>query len=373
MKRFNFKLSIWISVLIFIFFSEIVISYLIKYMIPAELIIREPLHSIKSVFNFSLIFKFLPFIILSVILGLYSIRFKYRFLIWVSFCGFIGLAIPWVYMLGQLSESWLTSLNLSSTSGLAYLVLPVFVLPIALAGIFLGLSGLLLRRYFNKSATFEYYKFSKSRITYFVEGFVYLILGVVIVTGSYLLIHPYFLEDRASSVLTRQKKLEKYYIKGRDESNINLLSSLASNPKLPLHLIEEIYDMASGLRASDDKLSIRLFSSLAENIKSPAHILASISEINNSRINRSVALNPGTPVDILKLLSKDGDVAVKIAVSRNPNTPSDALTLLSGESHYVIRRLVARHKNVTKETLMYLTNDADERVKSVALEEIAKK
>lgn len=203
-----------------------------------------------------------------------------------------------------------------------------------------------------------------------MEGAVYLILGAVILTGIYLWIHPYLLKDKASSVMTREKKLVQYYIKGKDESNINLLSSLASNPKLPVRLIEEIYDMASGLRASDDWQYIRLYSSLAENTKTPGYILSSVSEINNHSINRSVASNPNTPKEILIALSKDEDVAVKIAVSRNPNTPGEALAALSGESHYVIRRLVARNKNVTKEILMKLTNDKDDRVKTVALEEI---
>lgn len=364
--RFNIRI---VSVVIFVLFSEAVISYFVVKQIPAEMIMREPFNSFKSLFSFSLIFKFLPFIILSLILSLFSLRYNSRSLSFAAIFGFVGLLIPWLHLLSQLSESWVTSLKISSTFGLSYLAL-LIVVPTGLAGIFIGISAALLWSYFNRSGTIECYEDSKSGRTYLAEGSVLLILGAVIALGFYILSHPYILEDKASSVRTSQRELELYYLKAKEESNSGLLSSLAANPKLPVPMIEEIYNMASALGASHNMQCMNLYSALSQNIKTPDYILSSISDLNNSSINYCVALNPNTSEATLINLAKQGTGAVKIAVSRNPKTPVEVLTLLSGESHYVIRRFVARHKNVTKEILMDLTNDKDERVKSVALKEI---
>ena len=364
-------LLIWIVLILAgIIFSEKLISYFVVKQIPAELIQRESLSSFKSLFDFSLIPKCLPLIILSLIIYLFSIRFKYRYLIFAIVGGLIGFLIPWIQFVSQLTELWITSLKLSSTFGLAYIALPVVVLPTALAGIFAGLSGVLFYSYFNKSGTIECYRSLKSRKTYLVEGIVYLILAVIIQTGFYIWSHPYRLEEKASSVRTSERKLMNYFTKANAESDLRLLSSLASNPKLPVTLLEEIYTSKSTQPASGDKKYYRLYDALAINIKTPGYILSSISKLNNSSINTNLALNPNTTVEILVDLIKQGSVAVKISVAKNPNTPVEALAMLSEEGHFVIRRFVARHKNVTEEILLKLTNDKDERVKSAALEEI---
>jgi len=272
----------------------------------------------------------------------------------------------------QLTESYVTSLKTSSTFGLSYLVIPILALPYAIAGIFAALSGILLYGYLKKTDKIQPYQNDKGRRTFLVEGLIYLIFSITLASSFYIWKYPFTMEENASSVRTSERKLEDYFIRANAESNYRLLSSLASNPKLPVPLIEEIYDSALVLRAIDNKKYLNLFSSLANNIKTPEHILSFISEAGNSSINTHLALNPNTSAAVLIALAKQGSVAVKISVSRNPKTPGEALSLLSGESHYVIRMFVARHKNVTEETLMNLSNDKDDRVKSAALKEIEK-
>ncbi|MBN2632966.1 MAG: hypothetical protein JXR66_05395 [Bacteroidales bacterium] len=231
---------------------------------------------------------------------------------------------------------------------------------------------MLLANYFFRPGNVNCYHFEKSRKTLFIEGIVYLILAISLSGSFYILEHPYRLQEKASSVRTGEKKLENYYKKANAESDLKLLSSLASNPMLPVCKIEEIYDKASVLLSSGDRQYINLFDALARNIKTPGEILSEISLLNNYNINKTIARNPNTPVEVLSAFAKEGSVAMKISVARNPNTTAESLTILAGENHYVIRRWVARHKNVTMETLMLLADDTDERVRTAALGEIEK-
>jgi hypothetical protein len=371
--KFRSKLYILVvPILTGIIFSEKLISYFVVKQIPKELILRVYPSSNRFSFDIILISKFLPFIILSLIILLFSKRFKNKYLIFLMVGGLVGILIPYVLFISQLTESWITSLRLSSTSSLSYLVIPIIVLPCALSGIFTLLSGLLLFNYYKRSDTIQIYHTLKNRRTFLVEGFVYLIIAVTITTSYIVLVYPNRLLENAASVRTSERKLEKYFKKANEQSDKKLLSSLASNPILPVQLIEEIYHYGITLYASGDDQYLKIYNSLALNRKTPQHILFDISKLNILSINGNLSLNPNTPGEILLALTKDFSGGRKIWIARNPNTPIEALTILQDEGNYIIRIFVAEHKNVTEEILNNLINDKDERVRNVALKEIKK-
>ena len=113
------KLFIGIVVLLtLIIVSEIVVSFIVVKQIPEEMIQRESLSAFKSVFNATLIPKFFPFIILSLIIYLFSKRFTDRYLIFAITGGLTGFLISWCQFVSQSTGYHVTSLNLSSTSAL---------------------------------------------------------------------------------------------------------------------------------------------------------------------------------------------------------------------------------------------------------------
>jgi hypothetical protein len=371
--KFLSKLYIWVvPILTGIIFSERLISYFVVKQIPKELILRTYPSSNGFSFDIILISKLLPFIILSLIILLFSRRFKYRYLLFPMLGGLIGILIPYIKFIFWITEYWITSPRLSSTSSLEYLVIPIKVFPGTLVGIFIGLSALLFYGYYKWSDNLQFYQSFKKRKTYLVEGLVYLVLAVTITTGFNIWNYPYRLEEKASSVRTSERKLEHYFRNANEQSNYKLLSTLATNPVLPVQLLEEIYHSGTTLLASGNDQYLKIYNSLALNRKTPQHILFDVSKLNIVSINANLSLNPNTPGEILIALTNDFSGARKIWLARNPNTPSEALAILSGEQNYVVRRFVAGHKNVTEEILKNLINDKDERVRNVAIREIKK-
>ena len=369
--KFISKLYIWVvPILTGIIFSEKLIASFVVKQIPEELIQRGQLLSNEFSFDIIMVAKLLPFLVLSLIILLFSIRFKYRYLLFPLLGGLIGILIPYIKFIFHITEYWIISPRLSSTSALEYLIIPLIVFPGTLVGIFTGLSALLFYGYYKWSDTLQFYKSFKKRKTFIVEGLVYLVLAVTITTGFNVWNYPFRLEEKASSVRTSERKLEHYFRKANEQSKYELLSSLATNPVLPVQLLEEIYNSGTTLYASGDNQYLKIYNSLALNRKTPQHILFDISKLNILSINGNLSLNPNTPGEILIALTNDYSGARKIWLARNPNTPSEALAILSGEGNYAVRRFVAEHKNVTEEILNNLINDKDERVRNVALKEI---
>jgi hypothetical protein len=370
MKLIN-KILIWVvPVLTGITFSERLISYFVLKQIPEDLIQRVHFSAIRFSFDIILLFKLFPFIVLSLVIFLLSKRFNNRYIWFAMTGGLAGILIPYTNFISQLSEYWITSPSLSSTSGLAYLVIPILVLPPGFAGVFAVLSIVLLYGYYKKSDTVQFYKTNKKKRTFLAEGIVYFIIAVIIATGFIVWALPHRFEQKVSSVRTSGKKLERYFSEAEKESDFDLFVLLANNQALPPHLLEKIYNSGSALFLSGDKKYLKIFNSLALNSKTPQHILFEISKLNIVSINSNLALNHNTPGEILLSLTTDYPGARKISIARNPNTPAEALAILSREQNYVVRRLVAGHKNATEEILMNLINDNDERVRSVAIREI---
>lgn len=371
--KFLSKLYIWVvPILTGIIFSERLISYIVVKQIPEELIQRVHFSTIRFSFDIILLFKLFPFIVLSLVIFLFSKRFNDRYIIFAMTGGLAGILIPYINFISQLSEYWVTSPSLSSTSALAYLVIPILVLPLGFAGVFAVLSGVLLYGYYKKSDAAQFYKTVKKKRTFLNEGIVYFIIAGTITTGFIVWAQPYRLEEKASSVRTSEKKLENYFRKAESGSDFELFSLLAKNQALPTPLLEKIYNSGSALYVSGDKQYLKIFNSLALNGKTPQHILFEISKLNIISVNGNLALNRNTPGEILLSLTINYPGARKISIARNPNTPAEALAILSQEQNYVVRRLVAGHKNATEEILLNLINDKDERVRSVAVREIIK-
>ncbi len=367
------KLYIWVvPILTGIIFSEKLIAYFVVKQIPKELIQRGQLLSYKFSFDIIMVAKLLPFLVLSLIILFFSIRFKSKYLLLPLLGGLVGIFIPYIKFIFHITEYWIISPRLSSTSALEYLVIPIKVFPGTLVGIFTGFSALLFYGYYKWSDTLQFYKSFKKRKTFLVEGLVYLVIAVTITIGFNVWNYPYRLEEKVSSVRTSERKLERYFRKANEQSNYKLLSSLATNPVLPVQLIEEIYNSGTTLYASGDNQYLKIYNSLALNRKTPQHILFDISKLNLLSVNSNLSLNQNTPGEILIALTNDYSGARKIWLARNPNTPGEALAILSGDRNYAVRRCVAEHKNVTEEILNNLINDKDERVRNVAIREIKK-
>jgi pentose-5-phosphate-3-epimerase len=129
--------------------------------------------------------------------------------------------------------------------------------------------------------------------------------------------------------------------------NYGVLLQLATNPKTPVAILEQLADQSTSLRevvatntaitpALAKKLTKGKYANtllgLAKNPSTPAEILEELAK-NFERFGEALAQNPSTPLDMLQQLAAYGpDHGAWVA--RNPSTPLDMLQEIAQRCDY---------------------------------------
>ena len=80
------------------------------------------------------------------------------------------------------------------------------------------------------------------------------------------------------------------------------------------------------------KIKIQRLENVASNPKTPIKIIEQLYKDKDPTVEANFASNPETPVKIIKHLSKDKDINVIINISGNTKTPKDILKLIANEN-----------------------------------------
>ncbi|MCL1475589.1 DUF2336 domain-containing protein [Argonema antarcticum] len=178
-------------------------------------------------------------------------------------------------------------------------------------------------------------------------------------------------------------------------------ANLASNPNLPLHLIEELaqhessfiraaiaanprapidilcrlandlnYQVVGAVAANENTPIDILYSflikrdsfsvvqiGLAKNVKTPITILERLADEKYGGVRVNLAKNISTPISILERLASDSVDKVRQGVTENPQTPTHLLELLANSPEEKIRVNIAKHPNASFGTLLKLAED----------------
>lgn len=140
----------------------------------------------------------------------------------------------------------------------------------------------------------------------------------------------------------------EYLLTLSQHSDIWTAIEVASNPNLPISTIEVLS------KHKDE----RVRSSVASNPCAPWALLEFLSK-DEVEIREKVANNPNTRIDVLEKLAKDEYCEVRAGVASNPSTPDALLETLREDSESFVRLALARNPNTSKEILLKLSKGDD--------------
>ncbi|MGD9874627.1 MAG: hypothetical protein AB7T27_10215 [Kiritimatiellia bacterium] len=206
------------------------------------------------------------------------------------------------------------SASSSSTAGLGYIVLPIYVAK-AGAACFVVFWALI-------NIPFLIAKGLRSK-TFPAERFYQLTLAIIILAATYLIAHHHstrsVLIKEAESSTTNPERLFALYSKAAENWDSEVLARLACNPKTSIDVLKDIYAFLS---VSNDvpvrHHPFQIFYSLAHNRNTPAEVLRELAKRPENSVRVAVALNPNTPLDVLHTLAKDEEELVRHWVAANP-------------------------------------------------------
>lgn len=206
----------------------------------------------------------------------------------------------------------------SSTAAIGYLALPFLSLATALLFFLLALAvGVILRWILERTGHAAPRLASTPR----------LISALLFLSVTGWLLHQNLtrsrLLDAAAAETTAPAELQAMLADALKSNDIELQSTLARNPTLPIPDLARLFDNSQD--QVHDRLTKRfaLFSSLARNPRTPTGILSALSTSPFSSVRIEVILNPSTPVGILTNMVHDKISLVREYLADNPRLPDD--------------------------------------------------
>ena len=143
----------------------------------------------------------------------------------------------------------------------------------------------------------------------------------------------------------------------------SIFLSLASNPRLPSHLIESIAARSKNFKPDEAK---QIHQRLASHPNTPAHLLEQYADEHDVTLHENLAKNPNLPADIAENLLNDNQHRVIWNLSENPNLPDYIAERLATNPRYSFaHENLASNRNLSPHIFKILETSERDTVKVV--------